>query len=192
MRFPLVVLLALVLSAGDNASAQTAVRLGMTTGWRSEHTNDGQGVALVLSTERNKWTFTVRAPDLLSVKVGEDTISSGTGGGSRYYWDYFANGQRRCRDRQTGQFARNSLCSSSGGGTRVDDILQDYTGAAVEAAYEVGRYWRVGVGTKWQDRMMPYGLFGVSSLGSKHRFSASVFSGYGISGMDFGYSYRVW
>lgn len=28
----------------------------------------------------------------------------------RYYWDEFSNGQRRCRDSQSGQFASNAYC----------------------------------------------------------------------------------
>jgi hypothetical protein len=38
-------------------------------------------------------------------------------GGPNYDWDIFSNGQYRCRDISTGQFAYNSLCS----GMPVDD-----------------------------------------------------------------------
>ena len=31
----------------------------------------------------------------------------------RYHFDTFSNGQERCRDSQTGQFARDSLCSET-------------------------------------------------------------------------------
>lgn len=56
----------------------------------------------------SKYNISVILDGSLDINAETQPVS----GGSRYYWDTLSNGQRRCRDRQTGRFASSSNCES--------------------------------------------------------------------------------
>jgi hypothetical protein len=179
----------LVVGTANLVEAQTALRLGGTAGGRGGDEETGL-FAVFLGLEQGPWTVTIRAPEIMSVRVGEDTVVAG-GTADRYYWDYFDNGQRRCRDRTNGQFVSDYRCSS-GSNSGIRGIYEETVGAGLEGAYAFRNLWRVGAGLSWNDKLVPYGILGITSVGTTHRFFANLLIGSErASGFDLGYSYRL-
>ena len=75
-------------------------------------------------------------------------------GSDRYYMDTFSNDQQRCRDRETGRFAKTSLC----GGT----VKVTYAAAVDINVIIPSRHRRIffGIGTRTGAATTHYGSFG--------------------------------
>ncbi|WP_262504463.1 hypothetical protein [Sphingobium sp. KCTC 72723] len=74
------------------------------------------------------------------------------GDNDRYYQDSFSNGQTRCRDGQTGQFANDSECNNV--------AVKAY--AKIEATYSIPLMAEVGGGARFSgDKVRPYGTVAV-------------------------------
>lgn len=74
------------------------------------------------------------------------------GDNDRYYEDTFSNGQTRCRDSQTGQFAKDSECD--------DTAVKAY--GKIEATYSIPHFAEIGGGVRFSsDKVRPYGTVGL-------------------------------
>lgn len=74
------------------------------------------------------------------------------GDNDRYYMDRFSNGQERCRDSETGRFAKDSEC----------DNLAVKAYAKIEATYSIPLVAEVGGGARFSgDKVRPYGTVAV-------------------------------
>lgn len=70
------------------------------------------------------------------------------GDNDRYYEDTFNNGQTRCRDSETGQFAKDSECNNT--------AVKAY--GKIEATYSIPLIAEVGGGARFSsDKVRPYG-----------------------------------
>lgn len=71
------------------------------------------------------------------------------GDNDRYYRDRFSNGQERCRDSETGYFAKDSECTNLGskGYAKIEAAFQPFGGV------EIG-----GGGRYMSDSLRPYGF----------------------------------
>jgi hypothetical protein len=98
------------------------------------------------------------------------------GDNDRYYRDTFSNGQSRCRDSQTGQFADDSDC--------VNIDLKPY--GRVEAVYAIPGSAELGGGVRLsQEKVRPYGTIAFSA--SKVRFKANAGPKYYAVGLQLGF-----
>lgn len=74
------------------------------------------------------------------------------GDNDRYYEDTFSNGQTRCRDSETGHFAKNSECDNT--------AVKPY--GKVELTYSIPMFAEVGGGARFSsDKVRPYGIVAV-------------------------------
>jgi hypothetical protein len=72
------------------------------------------------------------------------------GDNDRYYEDTFSNGQSRCRDSETGQFAKDSKCD--------DAAVKAY--GKIEATYTIAGSLELGGGARFSsEKVRPYGTF---------------------------------
>jgi len=99
------------------------------------------------------------------------------GDNDRYYNDTFSNGQSRCREGQTGQFASDSKCTNIG----VDWY------AKAEAAYVATSGFELGGGARFSaEKVRPYGMAAfrlnptlkLKGSGGPHYFSLGVSAGF--------------
>lgn len=97
------------------------------------------------------------------------------GDNDRYYEDTFSNGQTRCRDSQTGQFADDSEC--------VNVDFKPY--GRVEAVYSA-QVAEIGAGVRLSEqKARPYGTIAFSA--SKVRFKVNVGPKYYAGGLQLGF-----
>lgn len=74
------------------------------------------------------------------------------GDNDRYYDDTFSNGQTRCRDSETGQFAKDSKCDNT--------AVKAY--GKIEATYSIPLVAEIGGGARFSsDKVRPYGTVAV-------------------------------
>lgn len=99
------------------------------------------------------------------------------GDNDRYYDDTFSNGQSRCRDSQTGQFASDSKCTN---------VAVDWY-AKAEIAYITPAGFEVGGGARFSsEKMRPYGTASIrlnpslklKGSGGPHYYSLGVVAGF--------------
>jgi hypothetical protein len=131
----------------QESSAQSERRWGYDGSTGYTHTRDGDGWALGLGATRffRFVGLTITPMDLTFVPQEGD---------SRYYEDTFSNGQTRCRDSATGQFASDSKC---GGAYRT------LYAASVTARLNIpvrDNEWYVGGGYRAGSTSTPYGAVG--------------------------------
>jgi hypothetical protein len=85
------------------------------------------------------------------------------GDNDRYYKDTFSNGQTRCRDGETGQFAKDSECNNV--------AVKAY--GKIEATYSIPATVEIGGGARFSgDKVRPYGTMALP-LGPKVRVKAN-------------------
>lgn len=165
--------------------------LGFGVGSRTEAGLDGGASNFSLGVRLHRLSLRVRAPDVFLVERPDS--AGGSGQPSRYYWDTFSNGQRRCRDRSTGQFARSSLCSGAGGdGTGSDE----YTGVGMELGYllrQAAPHVELGAGSKVRGTVLPY-AYAMVGTGRPHasHFYGALLTGPDLSAVEIGFMLRVW
>lgn len=99
------------------------------------------------------------------------------GDNDRYYDDTFSNGQSRCRDGQTGQFASDSKCTN---------IAVDWY-AKAEVAYIASAVFELGGGARFSsEKVRPYGMAAfrlnptlkLKGSGGPHYYSLGISAGF--------------
>ena len=99
------------------------------------------------------------------------------GNNDRYYEDTFSNGQTRCRDSETGQFAADEKC----------DNLAVKAYAKIEATYSIPMFAEIGGGARFSsDKVRPYGTVAVP-LAPKIRLKGNAGPKYYALGLTAGF-----
>ena len=99
------------------------------------------------------------------------------GDNDRYYEDTFSNGQTRCRDSETGQFADDSECN--------DVAVKAY--AKIEATYSIPMVAEIGGGARFSsEKVRPYGTIAVP-LAPKIRLKGNAGPKYYAIGLTAGF-----
>lgn len=184
------------LPAPAAATGQQSINLELGAGVRPGAGGlETPGVAHVaVALHVSRLSIRVRLVDLVTITTQLDTVPAS----SQYYWDTFSNGQRRCRDSATGQFVRNSLCST--GGNRAKGTYEDRTGAAIEGGVALLRGrpilslgGGVRVGVEGDHRVDPYGMLYVSMapVTGNHFYLVGTTGSGMVSGAEIGYSFRL-
>lgn len=99
------------------------------------------------------------------------------GDNDRYYRDEFANGDSRCRDSQTGQFAEDHKC--------LNVAVRAY--GRIEATYRLpGARLELGGGVRAGDEFLPYGTIALP-LGAAGQFKVNAGPDYVAAGFRIGF-----
>jgi len=99
------------------------------------------------------------------------------GDNDRYYEDTFSNGQTRCRDSETGRFAKDAKCDNT--------AVKAY--GRIEATYSIPLVAEVGAGARFSsDKVRPYGTVAVP-LAPKIRLKGNAGPKYYALGLAAGF-----
>ena len=158
------IMLAAALAAGSAGAAQAQVVVEA-NGARAE---DRWGGELGLG-------YRIRIGDF-SITPAAGALISGSDD-DRFYTDTFSNGQSRCRERSTGQFADDSDC--------VELDARAY--GRVEATYRIGGNGvELGGGVRIGEEVLPYGTLAIP-LGASSQIKGNAGPDYFAAGLRFSF-----
>jgi hypothetical protein len=158
-------MLATVLAAGGAGAAQAQVVVEA-NGARAEERWGGE-LGLGYRIQIGQFSITPAVGALIS---GSDE--------DRFYTDTFSNGQSRCRERSTGQFADDSDC--------VELDARPY--GRLEATYRVGgKGVELGGGVRISKEFVPYGTLAIPLGGGSAQIKGNAGPDYFAAGLRFSF-----